>query len=506
MTGATQRFLEILSVMPAAFVMCLVLTGIHGYLGLHVLTRKVIFVDLALAQIAALGGIVAMGLGYDMHEEVGVHAEHTLRLFEWLGWHVAAPPDAVMIYLFSLTFALAGAAVFALTRMKHERVPQEAFIGISFATAVALALLILAHRGGGAEHVKNMLASDALMLASWSHVAKTAGLYAVVGTIHVVFRRKFFRISFDPEAAMAEGMRVRWWDFVFYATFGFVITSSVAIAGVLLVFSYLVVPGAIAVMFADRVAVRVTLAWATGFLASVLGMLACAWDNVEPPGSPPGPWIVACFAGMLLLAGLVRKWISDTRRARTAASVLAGCAVVGVFLAGMVSMEKRTTHEHAGDPILEALRGGLAESLRAIDRIEELGDPHYVPALADLLLHDPSDAVVEHAVKTVASFGDRTALPALLHTTERDLDPGLLTEVARAVATLGDPRAIGILVQTLRGDTPPFLLDEAASLLASITGHAIDPADPATVDAVEAWAREHEATLHWDPVRERFEP
>jgi len=501
----TERFLEILAVMPAAFVMCLVLTGIHGYLGLHVLERKVIFVDLALAQIAALGGIVAMGLGYDLHEELPGHAPHRMLLFEWLGWNVTGPPDAVMIYLFSLLFALGGAAVFALTRMKQERVPQEAFIGISFATAVALAILVLAHRGGGAEHVRNMLANDALMIATWKDVGTTAVLYSVIGLVHVAFRRQFFRISLDPESAAAEGMRIHGWDFLFYATFGFVITSSVSIAGVLLVFSYLVVPGAIAVMFAERVSSRILLAWGVGFFASVLGMLVCAWDNLEPPGSPPGPWIVACFSATLILAGLTRKWWLAPDRKRSARNLAGGTVLTAALLGVALLAKKEEVHRHDGDPILGALDGGLAERLRAIDRILETRDTHYVPSLCQLLLADPEEAVVEHAVKVLADFSDPTSLPALLHTARRDLDPGLRTEVARAVVSLREPVAIEILLDVLDREAPPFLAQEAEALLREVTGRDVVAGDPTTTDPVREWYEGHRDRLRWNAVRGAFE-
>jgi zinc/manganese transport system permease protein len=191
--------------------MCLVLTGIHGYLGIHVLSRKVIFVDLALAQIAALGSTYAFLLGYDPRTDSGT------------------------VYLFSLGFTFIGAAVFSLTRMRHDKVPQEAFIGIVYATASATSLLLLAKASGEAEHIKEMLVGN-ILLVTWPTIIKTAIIYAVIGAFHWIFRKPFFEISADPEAALARGRRVRLWDFFFYASFGLVITSSVAVAGVLLVF------------------------------------------------------------------------------------------------------------------------------------------------------------------------------------------------------------------------------------------------------------------------------
>jgi len=496
------RFLEILAVMPPAFGMCLVLTGIHGYLGLHVLERKVIFVDLALAQIAALGGLYAMWLGYDLHAAGEAHEASRVVLLDRLG--IAVPSDAVMVYLFSLAFAIGGAAVFAGTRMRRERVPQEAFIGIAFATSVAIALLLLAHRGGGAEHLRNMLARDALMFTSWSEVGKTALLYGAIGAVHVLARRPFFRISLDPEGALREGMRVRLWDFLFYATFGFVITSSVAIAGVLLVFSYLVVPAAIAVLFAERTSSRIALAWGGGFLASVLGMVVCAADNVDPPGSPPGPWIVAAFAAMLLGAGVVRSVRAAASPARTLGRVGAGGAVAAGVVLLTLGLRKEEVHEHDGDPILEALAGGTPERLRAVDRIIELRDPHYVPALSRLLLDDPDEAVVEHAVKALAALADPSALSALRYTAARDLDPALRTEIARAIASLGGADSLRILLEILEADPPPFVREDASILLRALSG--LEPGDAAAMEVLRGWVEADASRLWWNPARARFEP
>ncbi|HYE97594.1 MAG TPA: metal ABC transporter permease, partial [Planctomycetota bacterium] len=219
-----------------ALAMCLVLTGIHGYLGIHVLERKVIFVDLAMAQIAALGATWALFLGYDPETHPGV------------------------VYAFSLGSMLVGAAVFSITRARHEKVPQEALIGIVYATASAIAVLILARSADAGEHLKGMLVGN-ILLARWGTIGQTAAIYALVGLVHWRFRDRFFKITFEPEAAYASGVNVRLWDFVFYASFGVVITSSVAIAGVLLVFCFLVVPACIAALFAQSRKTRILVAW-----------------------------------------------------------------------------------------------------------------------------------------------------------------------------------------------------------------------------------------------------
>src|SRR5687768_14486145 len=195
--------------------MCLVLTGIHAYLGVHVLAREVVFVDIAMAQIAALGATAAFLVGYET--------------------------DTWQSYAGALAATLVGSVVLALTRSRRRRVSQEAVIGVVYAVSSAAAVLLADRSAHGAEQVRGMLVGNLLAVGPWE-VGKVAVLYALVGALHWVCRRPFFLISTDPDAAYAAGWRVQRWDFVFYASFGVVVASSVRIAGVLLVFSYLIVP------------------------------------------------------------------------------------------------------------------------------------------------------------------------------------------------------------------------------------------------------------------------
>ena len=256
------------------FLACLILTGIHAYLGIHVLARGVIFVDIALAQIAALGATVALTRGHDIHD---AHA-----------------------YFYSLGFTFIGAAVFALTRNLRERVPQEAFIGITYAVAAALSILLLSKAPHGDEHIKHLLVGD-LLFVTKEKVLLTAVLYALVGAFHWAFRRKFLELSFAHASPAASSRSAMLWDLAFYMSFGFVITSSVQIAGVLLVFSFLIVPAVFAAMFADRLSARLALSWALGTVVSGAGMwVSWSWDF------PTGAAIVVTFGVALLIAGVVR--------------------------------------------------------------------------------------------------------------------------------------------------------------------------------------------------------
>ncbi len=265
---------EALAFLVFPFLACLILTGIHAYLGIHVLARGVIFVDIALAQIAALGATVALMRGHDIHDATA--------------------------YFYSLGFTFLGAATFALTRNLRERVPQEAFIGITYAFASALSILLLSKAPHGDEHIKHLLVGD-LLFVTKEKVLLTALLYSIVGIFHFVFRKKFLELSFHHDSPEAKSTKAMLWDLAFYMSFGFVITSSVQIAGVLLVFSFLIVPAVFAAMFADKLSSRLALSWALGAVVSTIGMWASwSWDF------PTGAAVVVTFGVALLLAGGVR--------------------------------------------------------------------------------------------------------------------------------------------------------------------------------------------------------
>ncbi len=266
---------ELLHIMVLPFAACLILAGIHAYLGLHVIERQVIFVDLALAQIAALGASLALVFGYGL--------------------------DSVQSYWMSLGFTLAGAAIFSLTRFKKQRVPQEAIIGITYAVSAAMLILILSRSGEGDEHIKQALVGNILLIRS-SEVFKILGIYSVIGAFHYFFRKNFLLISQNPDEAYRKGLNVRFWDFLFYASFGFVVTSSVRIAGVLLVFSFLVVPSVAAILFSNNTRTRLALGWSIGFLASVLGMAASYYMDL-----PTGASVVCTFGLILIVLATIRK-------------------------------------------------------------------------------------------------------------------------------------------------------------------------------------------------------
>ena len=267
----------ILPFLAPAIAASLIIAGIHAYLGLHVVERGVIFVDLSLAQIAALGAAIAVWLGYDQ----GTSA----------------------VYWMSLAFTLIGAAVFAVVKGHKARIPQEAIIGISYAVASAAVIITLSKSTGEAEHLRDMLVGNILSV-QWPEVWLTAAIYVVIGLFHYVFRQRFLDISLDPEAAAARGVPVRLWDFLFYASFGLVVTRSVAIAGVLLVFCYLIVPSVGGMLFSERVGLRLAIGWVMGTAVSMLGMYFSVLFDL-----PTGATIVCTFGLVLALMAAVRPLI-----------------------------------------------------------------------------------------------------------------------------------------------------------------------------------------------------
>ena len=266
-----------MAVMKWPLIACLLLPGILVYLGLHIVRREVIFVDLALAQVAALGTSLSIVLGHEAHE--------------------------AQTYVWSVGFTLIGAALFALTRTKnHERVPQEALIGIVYVVAAAAGILLLSRTAEGNEELRRTLIGDVL-LVSPREVFTTFGIFAAIGVVHFVFRKQFIKLSFEPERAVSDGMAMRWWDFLFYALFGLVVTSFLQIGGVLLVFSYLIVPAVCANFLASRLSVMLLIGWITATVASVAGLFVAFKSDL-----PTGATIVCTLGAALILASVIARF------------------------------------------------------------------------------------------------------------------------------------------------------------------------------------------------------
>jgi len=272
-----------LELMLPALVASLILVGIHGYLGIHIIARGVIFVDLALAQVAALGWALAgLGLGEQLSAVTGL-------------------PPTEASYAIGLTATLVAAALFSVTRMEHTYVPQEAIIGIVYVVASAGTILLAAQAPRGSEHVEALLTGQ-LLWVTWPEILKTTVVYGAIGIAHWFLRKPFLMVSLRPDEAKAKGLRVAWYDFWFYALFGVVVTSSVAIAGVLLVFSFLVIPAVIAFLFTSSPGRLLAVAWSVGTLATVIGLVGSYQTDL-----PTGPTVVCAFAAVLAVALVIHR-------------------------------------------------------------------------------------------------------------------------------------------------------------------------------------------------------
>jgi zinc/manganese transport system permease protein len=270
---------DLLHLMIPPFAACMVLVAMLGYLGVHVIAREVIFVDLSLAQMAALGSTSALLFNVD--------------------------PGSLTGYGFALAFTTLGAFIFAMTRSVKgaQRVPHEAIIGVVYVVASAAAILVADRAPKGAEAIKDVLVG-AILWVNWPTIFRLAGIYVVIGVFHWFLRKRFFTISLEEPQAEAQGWNVRWWDFLFYLSFGVAITLAVPVAGVLLVFTFLVVPAIIAFLFTRSSRLLIAISWISSALASAGGLVLSFKFDL-----PTGPLIVCFFGLVLLLGGVVRRLI-----------------------------------------------------------------------------------------------------------------------------------------------------------------------------------------------------
>ena len=376
------------------FIECLILVGIHAYLGLHVIRRRVIFVDLALAQIAALGATVGIIFG------------------------LAEGSPAAFVY--SLTFCIIGAAVFAFTRVRNDRVPQEAVIGLSYAITFALGILVV-QKLEGVEHMESILVGG-LLWVSWSDIAMTAVAYGLITMIHIVFRKQFLAISDDPEGAYERGMNVRFWDFLFYATFGIVITISVSVAGVLLVFVFLVAPAILSVMISRSLKTQLLVGWISGTVVTVVGLYLSYVLDLSC-----GPTVVAFYGVVLVLSAAMVAVVRAESRGRALAYVAAATLVIVGVGFGLV------------------LEGKALASLGGSD--VHVGHHH------------------GHHHAAVTTEPAHEAQPAEEKSPDEILEP--IREAIEAGKPADSDALFGLLADA---ETPPFFREEALALLRKIAG------------------------------------
>ncbi|MBA7694990.1 hypothetical protein ES703_103607 [subsurface metagenome] len=270
---------DIIQFLGLPFLECLLMIGILGYLGIHVLEREVIFIDIALAQISAVGSIIAF---------IIFKTEH----------------HSLLSYICALSFTLIAAAFYSLVRRKITQISLEAVIGVSYAIAAATAFFLLATSAEGHTHIQHML-TGSILWAKWSDILLGGIIFSVTGVFFYLFRKIFKKISNDYKSGVVEGVSLVWWDFLFYALLGVVITFSVRIAGILVVFSFLIIPATISAMFSSRFGVRLLIAWLVGAIVSILGLMFSYRFDFSV-----GPSVVTFLGLALIIVSVVKRAFS----------------------------------------------------------------------------------------------------------------------------------------------------------------------------------------------------
>ena len=386
--------LHFVDLLGLPFLVCVAMTAILGYLGIHVLSREIVFVDIALAQIVAVGAIGA-------HLAFGVH-EHSL-----------------LTYVASLALALGAAAFYALARRKVLQISQEAVIGVSYAIAAAAALFLIGIAPGGHVHTQHMLAGS-ILWASWTDLLVCALVFAAVGIGFYLLRHPFQRISGDYDGAVRDGMKVVVWDFLFYALLGVVITFAVRLGGVVVVFAFLIIPATISAIFTAHVGRRLLITWGAGTLGALVGLLfAHRLDFSVGPA-------VALFLGIeLALAGLWRR----------SSALLAGAAATAIAV---------------GYVVLLAAAPSRATVPRGLPEVAGLPPTEAAPAETSLAGSDPSAELRPGSIERVRGAGELGAL------FERAPDPETRRDVVLRALELEPRCGAQLALRYLREDPPLF--------------------------------------------------
>src|SRR4051812_14296257 len=493
---------------------CLAVSGILVYLGMHVVERKVIFVDLALAQIAALGVMWAILMGYD-HET-----------------------DTLPVSLYSLSFTALGAVVFSITRTRHERVPHEALIGIIYVAASAGGLVLADRFALGTEALKELIAGR-VALVTPEIVGKLAVTCAVVAAVFVGLHRRLMRISTDPAAAEAAGMFLRGWDFLFYLLFGVLITQSVSVLGVLPVFAYLVIPAVAGAFLFNSVRARLIFGWAFAGGISLFGLETARVSQLDP-----GPTIVCLFAAALVVLGVVLFLRARRFAPRAILRVAGGAVLFTAFLAGTLLFRKDSATDELATATVFARPPHPPQHRQALARFRRVPDaqprriPLVIPMLANpdpvtreaaaALLGDtkapdgvvpltarlaagvePEDNIRERVMQSLRAIGDPRAVHPLVEAAARDSEPDLAVAMAASAFHLAQAgqdadlrRAADVLAKVMAdADAPHAARHDAGEALRSHV--AIEP--PTTDDTVAAtWWRDHRDAVVWQAAAHRF--
>ena len=403
--------LDYISVLGLPFLACLAMVAILGYLGIHVLQREIVFIDIALAQIVAVG-MVATQLVVGRHEHDGF---------------------CIAPYVWALGLCCLAAVFYAFARRQFLRIPLEAVIGVSYAVAAAAALF-LAGIAPHHVHVGAMLGGSILWV-TWNKLIVSASAFLGAGVCFYLLRASFERISADYDAAVREGINVAGWDVLFYALIGVVITFAAPIGGVVVVFALLIIPATVGVLCSRQTSTRVAIAWGTGALGALLGLaLAKRLDFSVGPA-------VAMFLGIeLTLVALSRK----------CHPILTGAAIT-VVLASYVSLFVFGPHAAQSAAHVDVRSPSPVEDEHLYH--QELSEPE-----------DPSQASLSERLKRANTPKKFVALYK-----EADEIDGQYEIVLRAI-DVDLESGVFLALRFLKNDPPLFFRQEVIDKLAEVTG------------------------------------
>ena len=380
-----------------------------------VIRRKVIFVDLALAQIAALGTTV--------------------------GFLFGIMPGSTGAYWFSLLFTFIGAAVFSISRIRNEKIPQEAVIGLVYAIAAAVSILVIDKAPHGAEHIKEIL-TGAILWVKWSTIRNAAIVYSLVGIFHFIYRKQFLLISKNPEEAYNKGMNVRLWDFLFYVSFGIVITHSVGTAGVLLVFVFLVVPAITSMLITDVLWKQLVIGWSMGVVVSVIGLYISYVADL-----PSGPTVVAFYGLMLVIVSIFLYVFRAEVRKKALLKVAMGIGVLILVVFGFYLLGNAFKHSQVEHMQIEKINNVKKDNTNSKDinfkRMSEQQIDKYLSSANDVSLLE----------KYFAKVGEYNKY-----------------KIASRIFKLKKKKGFSLLVSILQEGKLPFVKDEVYSKIKKITG------------------------------------
>jgi len=274
--------LEALQILFPAFLICVLMAVTHTYLGLHVLARGIIFVDLALAQVAALGISVAFLMGQEAHG------------------------DEAQLYAFVATLSIAFA--FAKLRNIPSKVAREVTIGIVYVVATALSIVILSQSSQGMEELKSIF-NGSILWTSWREIGIIAVEYLFLIGLHAYFRQRFYQLSFSESKSETDSISTKpspgfFWEFLFFATFALTITLAVNVAGVLLVFAFLIIPAFSASLLVDGFVKQLLFGIGLSILGSMAGLFVAYQFDL-----PVGATIVSVLGLLPLLSAIFARYV-----------------------------------------------------------------------------------------------------------------------------------------------------------------------------------------------------